>query len=344
VLPAAYLPADHPGQAGPSPVEFHGVRRKLLKSSKGLDYETFRRRLTPRYGRAWRDIALGHAAIAATTVGAVYLSRYSASLPLVVVLGGAGLLALSYGYLFAYLQLFLHEGAHYNLAASRALNDRLTNVCVGLLLLSDVKAYRFVHWEHHKHHGTPDDLEYSYFHAPGWRLILRVVSGAHSVSVLLNRLLPGRTAESAKAASRIPSGKTQLIFGSLLHAAILLALYRGTGSLIPPVAWMAGFVSFFPLFATLRPILEHRSEEAEPSIDYFARAHGVVNRLFGDGLVASTFGGAGFNRHLIHHWEPQVPYTRLRELENFLVDTPVSAKLKARQTTYWRAFLRLYGN
>jgi fatty acid desaturase len=345
VLPATKhaLIGESPEQTA-LPVEFQGVRRKLLRSSAGLDYETFRRSLTPRYGRAWRDIALGYAAMAVTTVGATSLARYSASLPLAIVLGGTGLLAVLYGYWFAYLHLFLHEGAHFNLAVSRTLNDRLSNAFVGLVLLSDVKPYRFVHWQHHRHHGTPDDLEYSYFLPLGWGAMLRVVSGAHSVSVLLNRLLPGTSSGPVKAVATIPSGRTQLMLGSLLHAAILLALYLRTGSPIPVVAWIAGFASFFPLFATVRPILEHRSEEADPGTDYFARAHGVVNRLFGDGLVASTFGGAGFNRHLIHHWEPQVPYTRLRELENFLVDTPVSAKLKARQTTYWRAFLRLYGN
>ena len=46
---------------------------------------------------------------------------------------------------------------------------------------------------------------------------------------------------------------------------------------------------------------------------YCAACHGTSAK--GDGPLASTLGGAGFNRHLLHHWEPKISYTRFRELE-----------------------------
>ena len=92
----------------------------------------------------------------------------------------------------------------------------------------------------------------------------------------------------------------------------------------------------------LRQLLEHRGELPAPAE---ARAHVVcfaTNRIFGDGILASTLGGAGFNRHLLHHWDPLISYTRLRELENFLLETEAEPYLRARQTTYWRTFGHLF--
>jgi hypothetical protein len=101
---------------------------------------------------------------------------------------------------------------------------------------------------------------------------------------------------------------------------------------------------FFPFFATLRQVLEHRSATAVAGCDFRRLPHGALTRLFGDGIVASTFGGAGFNRHLLHHWEPQVSYTRLRELESFLLRTRAAPILDGRRTTYWQALRELIQN
>ena len=74
-----------------------------------------------------------------------------------------------------------------------------------------------------------------------------------------------------------------------------------------------------PFFVSLRQTLEHRDEDAHPGSDYTRVDHGGdANRLFGDGPVANTLGSAGFNRHALHHWEPQVSLHRLRELERYL--------------------------
>jgi hypothetical protein len=88
-------------------------------------------------------------------------------------------------------------------------------------------------------------------------------------------------------------------------------------------------------------LLEHRAEDARADVDYRVTDHGAVSRMFGDSLVARTFGGAGFNRHLLHHWEPTVSYTRLAELERFLLDTDAAAVVQARRTTYGETLVRL---
>src|SRR5437667_124797 len=72
-----------------------------------------------------------------------------------IVLGAAGGAVL--GFWLHYLLLFLHEGAHYNLAPGRAFNDVVTNAAIGVFLGSDVRAYRKVHTGHHRSLGTPQD-------------------------------------------------------------------------------------------------------------------------------------------------------------------------------------------
>src|SRR5204863_1422182 len=121
-------------------------------------------------------------------------------------------------------------------------------------------------------------------------------------------------------AASTSSARRQRVAAAVIHTAIVVtAAWAGQYALA--AAWSIGTLSVMPLFVSLRQLLEHRSEGADPHVDYAVTPHGAVNRLFGDGPVASTLGGAGFNRHLLHHWEPQISYTRLRELEAYILRT-----------------------
>lgn len=97
----------------------------------------------------------------------------------------------------------------------------------------------------------------------------------------------------------------------------------------------------FPLFGALRQLLEHRNEGIDPAIDFQTQDHGAYTRMF-SGPLSKTFGGAGFNRHLLHHWEPQVSYTNLPELEAFLEGTELRRVMASRRSTYFRTFRRLW--
>jgi hypothetical protein len=100
----------------------------------------------------------------------------------------------------------------------------------------------------------------------------------------------------------------------------------------------------FPFFGSLRQLLEHRDDAAPSTIDFQTQSHGAYTRLFGDDVFSATFGGAGFNRHLLHHWEPQVSYTNLPELEAFLQGTELKRVMDLRRTTYFEIFRRLWLN
>lgn len=317
--------------------QLEDLKRDQILSVTGVQYLDFRKSLTPNYPVVWRDILAGHLALILTAAGAVLMDIYYPSWRVLTIIVSAFL----FGYIHQYIQLFFHEAAHFNLAKDRKKNDRLANLFIGSLVGQDIKFYRPIHLMHHRHLGTPEDTEHSYFDALTVRFILESLTGIRVIKVLTNRekVLQSRpTPETEKKKSTFGS---QVIIGGLLNAAIVLtSAWLGYWSL--SIGWTIGFLIVFPFFGSVRQLLEHRSESALSSIDYSKVPHGQTNRMFGTGIVASTLGAAGFNRHLLHHWEMQISYTRLRDLERFLLATQAAEILKRHNTGYFRTFKRLF--
>jgi fatty acid desaturase len=244
------------------------------------------------------------------------------------------------GYTLAYINLFFHEAAHYLVAPRRDWNDWLANLFIGVLFGQDIRSYRIIHFDHHRHLGTPKDTERTYFDALSLRFFLELLTGIKALKVLRerNRYLKKRACKTTS-----PQRQHQVL-GTILAAIALhvglLLLALAFGLWFSGAAWLLGMGIVFPAFGATRQVLEHRDQPAA-DVDYRRVPHGALSRLFGDGLLASTFGGAGFNRHLLHHWDPQVSFTRLRDLERFLLDTPLGADLQKRRTSYGKTFLQL---
>jgi fatty acid desaturase len=304
--------------------------REHLTDRRGVRLTDFVRGLAPNYRRVYLDILFGVGALAFGIAGAGMLQSWGVPLVLVVALA-----AIWIGYWVAYLHLFLHEGAHWGLARDRATSDRICNFCVGWLLLIDVKDYRKVHFQHHRALGTVSDSEISYFFPLN---VIFLAKGLFAVR-LLERWLSFRS-RGAKV-SRQSSGRLVPAAGAFVHALLVAGLFW-LGLTAAAGGWVFGMACVFPLLATLRQALEHRDDKARSDIDYAKTDQGAYTRLFGDGWFARTFGGAGFNRHLLHHWEPHVSYTRLADLERFLASTPIAAVMEMRRTSYGEAFRRLF--
>lgn len=253
--------------------------------------------------------------------------------PAGIALGLAGALAI--GYVLAFLNNFFHEATHHNLLPDRGRNDLAANLLMGWLFGSSIEGYRRIHFQHHRAIGTTEDSENSYFDALRIRYLVASLAGLRVLRTLRHR----REVGAAKGAS----DRSRLTWLALT-AGVNLALAAGLwllGFEVAAGAWLLGLLVAFPFFVSLRQLLEHRSEDAQAAIDYRAVDHGAVNRLFGDGPVANTLGSAGFNRHALHHWEPTLSYTRLKDVERYLLRTPVAPAVRSRQTTYWDTFLRL---
>lgn len=317
--------------------QLEDLKRDQILNVSGFPYLEFRKSLTPNYPVVWRDILLGHFALVLTAAGAIAMDLYYPSWEVLTVI----LCSFLFGYIHQYIQLFFHEAAHYNLAKDRKKNDRLANLFIGSLVGQDIKFYRPIHLMHHRHLGTPEDTEHSYFDALTVRFIIESLTGIRVIKVLTNRekVLQSRpTPEMEKKKSTIG---LQVLLGGLLNAGIVIsAALLGYWSLA--ISWTIGFLIIFPFFGSVRQLLEHRSESAKSTVDYSKVPHGQTNRMFGSGIIASTLGAAGFNRHLLHHWEMQISYTRLKDLEKFLLETPAKTILQRHRTGYFRTFGRLF--
>ena len=312
--------------AGDQSVAF--LRRNALVDDEGLSFREFRRGLTPRFGIVWSHLALGYVALLLIGVG---VAATGGAFPgwLRVAAG-----AVLFGFAQAFIQLFFHEAAHYNFAPGRERNDRLANVFIGAIHGLEIGAYRIVHFEHHRRLGTMLDSERSYFDPLNMRFFAEALLGIKGLRVL------SRRGDITSRAPRNPRAMYQRLAAAVIHTTIVLGAVA-LGQFALAAAWTLGTLSVMPLFVSLRQLLEHRSEDADPRIDYSTTDHGAVNRLFGDGPLASTLGGAGFNRHLLHHWEPQISYTRLGEVERYLMRTDAADAVRQRRSTYVETFWAL---
>lgn len=305
--------------------------RSRLRSRDGVAYVDVVRGLTPRYGVVWAQLAAGYAALAAAAAAEVWLQR---TWP-----GTMGVALLAFGFVFGYginvISQFIHEAVHYNLAPNRTTNDRLANLAIGVLLGHDVASTRQLHLQHHRKLGSVEDLESSYFDPLNVRFIVESLLGVRTMRIMHLR----RSWLAAADGIAMQPSRAMLVAGAGFHAAVVGAGYA-VGWWVS-VSWVIGALSVFPFLAALRTILEHRDDEADAGTDYRLTAHGAFTRLFGDGPVSSTFGAAGFNRHLLHHWEPQLSYTRLADLERYVLTTELAPVLHHRAARYPAVFFSM---
>lgn len=314
----------------------------LTHRATGEGYVDFRRTLQPKWHVVWLQIACAWALLAVLALAIAWMSGRGFVIDALLVAGGA----LLNGFLIAYLQLFLHEAAHFNLHPDRRRNDLLCNLFVSGVVGQDIRDYRPVHWQHHRHLGTPQDREVAYFDPLNTTFLVEGLLGVRAVKAFRARA-DGR--HDARAPQDAPAsdltartGWSPTLLGGLAANGAYLLMLLALRQWVVAAAWIAGMLVVFPFFGALRPLLEHRDEQAQAGVDYTVVTHGAVHRLFGDGVVASTLGGAGFNRHMLHHWDPEISCTRLRDMEAFLMQTEGASYLRERRTTYWTTFRRLF--
>ncbi len=294
-------------------------------------WNVYRKTLRPYYGVVWRDIALCYGMLA----GGLVLYGYAAA--------EVGLLweilllvffSMFCGYWLHALMLFGHEAAHRNVAPRH--NDRISDWTVWLPFGLTTARYRSSHWEHHLHLGDHDDTEFSYRNCMQPSFLLQLVTGIYFISLL--RAYQGNAPKNAapKNATIVVALARTLAF----HLLIIGGCFT-FGSRSAAIMWLTATFVFFPFFATIRQILEHRIEEAACDRDFTTEEHGPVNRLFGTDLLSRYFGAAGFNRHLLHHWDPLISYTRFDDMERFLLGTEIGSRMNAARSTYGKTLLTM---
>lgn len=319
-----------------------GPALRSIVSDTGERWLEVRKTLRPRYWLAWLQIGLSYIMLITGVLLACWV-RVRWGVP--VSLLAAPVFAVWVGYWLHPLMLFGHEAAHFHLAPGRSTNDRLANLFVMSPLGLDIKLYRKIHWQHHLHLGDPHDTEISYHDKPSLAFLIQAFTGIYPVRKLIEYYgALGRADGPSSQAGTSSEQKKRwfLAIGrtALLHASILGGLVA-VGQFGAALAWVMGLVVFFPAFNMLRQILEHRSVHADEHADFKQVHHGAINRMFPSGPFSSTFGGAGFNKHLLHHWDPGVSYTRFADMEAYMARTSVAHTVSQARTTYFQALRAL---
>lgn len=319
---------------------FHQIKSSL-QDTKGVSYHEFKKTLRPSYGRIWAEILGGWYCLILSFFLAAWLIDRTANtwLKLLIVLVVAKLT----GFIVTFLINFFHEAAHYNIARDKSNNDFLANVFLGVLQAQGIKHYRIVHWQHHVNLGGPEDTEHSYFEPLSLRFFIESLTGIRALRIFIFRNKNVAATASAKNTPDVKrEGRLMLLAGVIFHLAVL-SFFILIGQYWLILTWLLGFGTFFPFFSSLRQLLEHRSELADKKLDYSKVPHGKLTRIFNSNFFAATFGSAGFNRHLLHHLEPQLSYTNLKQVEYFLRDTAIGPQLKKQKTSYLKVFIALLG-
>ncbi len=307
-----------------------GIAFEDVVDPGGMAYKEWRVRLKPRFAMVWRDILLGYFFLFLFIGASVWIQiHYPAWVILNMVITVIGT-----GYFIAYIALFIHEAGHFNIHPDKKINDLLAAIFLCALFGLDIKTYRKIHWQHHVHLGTPQDTEVSYFNSLTPFFLFETLTGLHLLKVMRKKNHAHLLTVTMKKNSRIMLGIGLLINGLILAVSIF------TGFWHIAVIWLAAMLIFFPFFATLRQILEHRSEWAETNVDYTKIPHGKLTRLFVSGPFSSSFGAAGFNKHMIHHWDPQISYTQLRDIEKFLKNCETTKNIVHSSRTSYLATLK----
>ena len=309
-----------------------GISFDEVVNEKGMSYADFRQQLFPRYSKVWKDAGIGYFFLIFFSTLFLWMNtRFHFYWWLFIIP-----FSIAIGYIAAYIALFIHEAGHFNIHPDKKKNDRMATLLLCLPFGLSMKSYRKIHWQHHLHLGTPQDTEVSYFNGLSKLFILETLTGFHLIRTIVKKEKNGLLTKEQLSQSR-----AMLLAGFLLHSTILvISLIAGHWAFA--ICWLIAFGIFFPFFATIRQLLEHRDELAKTGTDYTKQPHGKVSRLFVHTLLSSSFGAAGFTRHLIHHWDPQVSYTRLDDIETFLLSCPKTASIiSTSRTTYFSTWKKL---
>ncbi len=305
---------------------------EAFSSHLTVPWSAYRKQLTPKYRVVWKDLILCSVLLFSGIGAPVYIqSQFGNLLALTV----SPLFAIWIGYWLHSLHLFMHEAAHFGIHPNYHWNDRLANLFICLLIFNDIKTYRQLHWQHHLHLGSPEDTETSYFNALTPRFFVQALTGIYAIKTLLKH--SRRKVQIPETNVVASLGWTSFLRSLMIHSLILIwAMALNCYAAL--LSWFVGVAVLFPFFATIRQVLRHRDENSDPMIDYNAIPHGPVLRSFGNDPISRTFGNAGFNLHLLHHWDPYISYTRLPEMEAYFRQTGLARIIQDSRRSYWAVF------
>lgn len=244
------------------------------------------------------------------------------------------------GFWFQSLHLFVHEATHFNLHKNKKINDLFGNILSIFFMGLLIEDYRKKHWEHHKNLGKITDTENSYFSPINLKNIICYLTLINIFKKILQNFKNNKTNFSFN--NNFIKKILIILLFALIHSANIILIFFSI-NLVGSVIYLLSFFIIYPFFAVIRQTLEHRSSEADDNINYAEVNHGEFNRLFRNNFFSRFFGSAGFNKHLLHHINPGISYTKFKELEKKLNEsTKYKVLLEQSKSSYGAIFFKLF--
>lgn len=274
-----------------------------------VDADALRRLQAPIPGATLRALAVSHVGLVAAFALPLLVPFLPAYAVAVVVAIGVQ----------TRLAVLMHEAAHGLLHRDRRLNDRLGNWLAAYAIGTTVEAYRANHLQHHANLGTPQDPDFATLCVPPIRRglaasVVGCLTGLRHAQLIRKYL--GRADDAAADAS---SNAAASLLGRLAWQGALLGVCAAAGQpLAYVVVWLLPLFTASVLINELRSVVEHTPlvdaalpDDELPSITRTVRA-GWIGRTW--------IGPLNFHYHLEHHLHPRVPFSRLGELHEVLVE------------------------
>ena len=239
-------------------------------------------------------------------------------------------------------KMHFHEAAHFNLSNDKKINDFLANILFTPFTGMWIGNYRSSHWKHHQYLGDFEDTEVSYHKPISAFEVIKKLTGVYLLQTV-HRYFKNfkKNSLSDDFKNKKNYGLLSSISFMLLVQSSIILLLLFSVSFLCAISWAISIVIFDPFISGIRQTLEHRSEYALNNIDYSKVRHGPSNRIFGNDFFSRHFGGAGFNKHLLHHYDPSISYTEFEKLEKYLLTTVLSDEIKKNTTSYFKTFNKI---
>ncbi|MDP1670627.1 MAG: fatty acid desaturase family protein [Alphaproteobacteria bacterium] len=226
------------------------------------------------------------------------------------------------------MAILVHDAAHGALFHNRALNDRVSNWLLGYPVLTETKAYRVYHLEHHKYVQQPNDPDiglsapFPITKSSFRRKLWRDITGRTGFKQRGAQIRAAIGAPDMPLASRIALFRRKM-GGMLITNLVLLGGLSAIGYwYLYPLLWVLPLLTYYQVITRVRNIAEHA---VVPDNDDDFRTARTTRANW---LMRVSLAPYFVNYHLEHHLMMFVPCYRLPQVRELFLAKGHGARME----------------